>query len=184
MPIRSRAGLPAACLLAAGLLLLPGPAPGEVLDVADNGFGVRNVVTVPVDPARAYLALVDGIGKWWDPAHTHSSNAANLSIDARPQGCWCERLANQGGVRHMTVVYAEPGGLLRLVGGLGPLQGMAVAGMMSWSFQPAGKGTAVELKYLVGGYSPAGFKDLAPAVDSVQRQQLERYKRFIETGRP
>jgi hypothetical protein len=184
MPVRFRDGLPAAFLLLAGLLCPPGPAPGEVLDVADNGFGVRNVVTVPVDPARAYVALVDGIGKWWDPAHTHSGNAANLSIDARPQGCWCEQLPDQGGVRHMTVVYAEPGRLLRLVGGLGPLQGMAVAGMMSWSFQPSGKATIVELKYLVGGYNSGGFKDLAPAVDSVQRQQLERYRRFIETGKP
>jgi hypothetical protein len=182
IPFRGRR--PAFAVLAAALLLACAPAPGEVLDVGDNGFGIRNAVTVPVDPARAYLALVDAVGKWWDPAHTFSGDAANLVIEARPQGCWCERLPDQGGVRHMTVVYAEPGKLIRFAGGIGPLQAMAVSGTMTWSFQPAGKGTAVELRYLVGGYNPGGFKDMAPAVDSVLRGQLERFRRYLETGKP
>ncbi len=54
---------------------------------------------------------------------------------------------------------------------------------MTWTFRPAEKGTAVEVRYVVGGFNPAGFKDLAPAVDSVLRSQVERSKRYVETGK-
>lgn len=84
----------------------------------------------------------------------------------------------------MTVVFADPGKLLRFDGGLGPLQSLAVAGVMTWSFTPAEKGTEVELTYLVGGYNRGGFKDLAPGVDAVLRAQLERYQRYVNAGKP
>jgi hypothetical protein len=159
-------------------------ASADVLDVADNGFTVRNIVTLPTPPEKSYAAVVDGIGKWWDPAHTYSSDASNLSIDAKPQGCFCERISGQSAVRHLTVVLAMPGKLLRLEGGLGPLQAMGVAGSMTWKFQPAEMGTTVEVGYVVGGYSPRGFKEIASAVDSVLRGQLQRYKRYLESGKP
>jgi hypothetical protein len=38
---------------------------------------------------------------------------------------------NQGGVRHMQVVYVDPGKTLRMIGGLGPLQSMAATGSMT-----------------------------------------------------
>jgi uncharacterized protein YndB with AHSA1/START domain len=155
----------------------------DVLDTTEDGFTIKTSVTVSAPPERAYAALVDDVGKWWDSAHTYSQDSTNLSIDAKPQGCWCERLA-RGGVRHMTVVLAWPGKMIRFEGGLGPLQSMGVAGSMTWSFRPAEKGSTVELVYAVGGYSPNGFKEIAPAVDSVLRLALERYKRFVETGNP
>jgi hypothetical protein len=157
---------------------------GEVVDVADNGFTVKVTVSVPVDSSKAYAALVEGIGKWWDPEHTYSGDASNLSIEAKPQGCFCEKLPGQGFVRHLTVINAMPGKLLRLEGGLGPLQGMAVSGIMTWTFKPAEKGTTVEMRYAAGGYNPPGFKDLAPGVDSVLRGQLERYRRFLAPEKP
>ncbi len=159
-------------------------ASGEVVDVADNGFTVKTTVAVPVDPEKAYAAVVEGVGKWWDPEHTYSGDASNLSIEAKPQGCFCEKLAGQGFVRHLTVINAMPGKLLRLEGGLGPLQGMAVSGIMTWTFKPADRGTTVEMRYSAGGYNPPGFKDLAPVVDSVLRGQVERYRRFLSTGKP
>ncbi len=30
-------------------------------------------------------------------------------------GCFCERLPNQGGVRHMEVVYLDPGKVLAML---------------------------------------------------------------------
>ena len=165
------------------MTVLCAAAPAEVLDVADNGFTVRLTVTVPADAARAYAAVVD-VGKWWDPDHTYSHDPANLSIDARPQGCWCEKLPGQGAVRHMDVVFASPGKALRLEGGLGPLQTMGVAGSLAFTFQPADKGTTVDVRYVVGGYNPGGFKDLAGGVDGVLRAQLDRYKRYVESGKP
>jgi uncharacterized protein YndB with AHSA1/START domain len=157
---------------------------GDVLDAADNGFTVSNTVMVSAPPDKAYAAMVQDVGKWWDSAHTFSQTAANLSIDAKPQGCWCEKLPGQGGVRHLTVVYVSPGKAIGFEGGLGPLQTMGAAGSMTWKFQPAENGTKVEIRYAVGGYKPGGFKDLAPIVDSMLRSQLERYKRYSDTGKP
>jgi uncharacterized protein YndB with AHSA1/START domain len=177
----SKARMRTAALIAS--LAAGAAAPAEVVDIADNGFAIRQTVAVTADPDRAWAALVD-VGKWWDKDHTYSGDSANLTIDPRPQGCWCEKLPGKAGVAHMTVVNANPGKILRFVGGLGPLQAMAVSGVMTWTFRPADKGTAVEVAYVVGGYNRGGFKDLAPGVDGVVRDQLERYQRYVDTGKP
>ena len=94
-----------------------GLAPGTLVTVAD-GRGIPlgtaiysaasqimlRVVSAEAGLAReAYLRLVRDIGDWWNPAHTFSGNAHNISIDEKPMGCFCEKLARQGGVRHMEV---------------------------------------------------------------------------------
>lgn len=169
--------------LAAAGLLAASAASAEVVEAGDSGFTLKETVVVQADAARAYAALV-AVGKWWDPAHTYSGDAANLSIDPKPQGCWCEKLPDGGGVRHMDVVLVMPGKMVRFVGGLGPLQGMGVHGSMTWTFKPAEKGTAVEVTYVVGGHAANGFKELAAGVDGVLRGQVERYGRFVDTGKP
>ena len=167
----------------ASLLLLAAVASGEVLDVGDNGFTIRETVTVTAPPDKAYASMI-AVGKWWSSDHTYSGDAANLTIDARPMGCWCEKLPNLGGVRHMSVVGVWPGKSIRFEGGLGPLQTMGLAGSMTWTFVAAEKGTTVEVRYAAGGYNPGGLKTVAPLVDGVLHEQVERYKRFIDTGKP
>lgn len=161
------------------------PSPAEVAHAGENGFTLRNTAMLSVPPAKAYAAMLE-VGRWWSSDHTYSGDAANLSIEAKPGGCWCERLPSGGGVQHMTVVLLMPGKQARLAGGLGPLQSMGAAGSMDWKFEAADKGTKVELVYAVGGYAgaAAGFKDIAPGVDSVLKAQFERYKRYAETGKP
>ena len=102
-------------------------ASAAVVDAADNGFTIRESVTVPIAPDKAYATVID-IGKWWSSDHTNSGNAGNLSIEAKPMGCFCEKLPDGGGVRFMSVLYAAPGKTLRLEGGIGPLQAMGLAG--------------------------------------------------------
>ena len=125
-------------LLATVLLLAGSPSAfADVIDSAPAGFTVKVVVDVAAPSQRAYQALTERIGSWWDKDHTWSGNAANLSIDARPGGCFCERLAN-GGVSHMTVIY-EPGRLLRMSGGLGLFR-ICGRRAMVWAFlRPAGR---------------------------------------------
>ena len=130
------------------------------------------------------LTEADAIGRWWDPAHTFSHDSRNLSLEAKPAGCLCERLPDGGGVEHMLVVYASPGKLLRLTGAIGPLQEAALAGTMTWTLSQAGETTRVELSYAVGGFRVGGFRDLPAVVDGVLRGQLLRLKAFVETGRP
>lgn len=166
----------AAAALAAAVLR------ADVADVGENGFLLRETVTVDADAVHAWSALVN-VGQWWDPAHTYSGDSANLTLDAKTGGCWCEKLPG-GGVEHMRVVFADSGKILRLSGGLGPLQSMAITGVMTWTLKPAPKGTTVELTYAVGGYNRGGFREIAPGVEKVLAEQVARYQRYASTGRP
>ncbi len=173
----------AAALLAALAVAPGGAARAEVVDVAENGFLLRETTTVAGDARKAWNALVD-VGRWWDPAHTDSGDGAKLSLDARAGGCWCETLPDHGSVEHMRVVFVAPGRTLRLDGALGPLQSMAVSGVMTWTLTPGEKGTTIEMTYAVGGDSRGGLKDLAPGVERVLAEQVARYRAYVETGKP
>ena len=168
--------------IAFGLLAVP--AWPEVVDSAAGGFTVRTTLNIKAAPADVYTALVLGVGKWWDAAHTFSHDARNLSIDARPMGCFCEKLPGGGGVRHMEVVYADPGKSLVLSGGLGPLLSQAVAGSMQIHLEAAPEGTKLVVTYAVTGYLPAGMTSWAAPVDSVLNQQFVRLKNYLERGDP
>jgi uncharacterized protein YndB with AHSA1/START domain len=160
------------------------PARAEVIESSSTGFATKNDNVINAVPAAVYAALTDAIGKWWDPVHTFSHDARNMSLEARPGGCLCERLPDGGGVQHMNVVFAAPGKLLRLTGAIGPMQEAALAGTMTWTLSPAEKTTKVELSYAVGGFRVGGFRDLPAVVDGVLRGQLLRLKAYVETGRP
>lgn len=170
-----------AALVAA--LAAAGPAAAEVVDSSDHGFTTRNAVTVEASASEVYAALTE-VGPWWHPSHTFTTDAANLSLEARPQGCFCEKLPDGGGVRHMTVVAAMPGRLLRLRGGLGPLQGEAVSGTLTWEIGQEGDSTTITATYAVHGYVDGGIGGWAGPVDGVIRQQVERLGRYVDTGTP
>ncbi len=170
--------------IAVAIVTIGASARAEVVESSPMGFGVRNDAVINAAPAMVYAALTEAIGRWWDPAHTFSHDARNLSLESKPGGCFCERLPDGGGVEHMSVVYASPGKLLRLTGAIGPLQEAAVTGTMSWTLSPAGGATRIELSYAVGGFRVGGFRDLPAVVDGVLRGQLLRLKAYVETGRP
>lgn len=135
-------------------------------------------------PMQVWAALID-VARWWDPKHSWSGDAANLHLDARAGGCWCETLPDGGSAQHMVVVYSAPGRRLRLNGALGPLQDGNLTGNMTWTLEAAREGgTNVTLSYLLDGYFPGGLDQLAGAVDEVLGQQVNRLQRFIETGKP
>lgn len=169
--------------LALLILLLPALASAEVKESLEQGFHVETVALIAKDPVRVYEALTDEIGSWWDPGHTYSGDAANLYMEAEPQGCFCERLEG-GGVSHLTVVYAEPGKMLRLTGGLGPLQSSAVTGVLTFSLTKRGEGTRVVADYKVSGWDPGGLETWAGPVDGVIAAQVARLERYVETGSP
>lgn len=167
-----------------GLSGRPATAQESAAQVSPTGFLVRHTATIGAPPARVYDALVRQVGSWWSSDHTFSGDARNLSIDARPGGCFCEKLKEGGGLEHMRVIYAAPGGLLRMSGALGPLQASGVAGSLTWSLAATPVGTTIELSYSVGGFLAGGFEKIAPAVSAVLEEQLRRFKRFVETGKP
>jgi uncharacterized protein YndB with AHSA1/START domain len=156
----------------------------EVIDAEANGFTVRHAVTIAADRQTVYQAVVDNIGDWWSSDHTVSGNAKNLYLTAAIPGCFCERLGDGSGLVHLSVSFVNPGVMLRLTGGLGPLGLMGVAGNMTWEFDDANDGTVVTLQYAVGGYMPGGLDTVAAAVDGVLVEQMTRLASFVESGSP
>ncbi|GGB99774.1 ATPase [Novosphingobium endophyticum] len=160
-----------------------GPVAAKVVEVSDRGFVVRHVAEVPADAAESWDVLLEP-SQWWDSEHTWSGSAANLSIDPRAGGCFCEVLPNKespraaprGSVEHMRVVFVEQGRALRMAGALGPLQADAAEGTMTVLLKPAadGKGARIQLEYIVGGYVRPSYEALAPAVDGVLGNQVKR----------
>ncbi|MFN8587866.1 MAG: ATPase [Candidatus Eisenbacteria bacterium] len=173
--------LAAACA-AVCAFAVPTAGHAAVADSSAAGFLVHHEGVIHAPAADVYAALAK-IGSWWDGNHSWSGQASNLSLDPRAGGCFCEKLPN-GTVQHMTVVYADPGKQLRLSGGLGPLQGLAVSGAMTFALKGGDDGTRVTLDYMVGGYMPGGIGSLAHPVDGVLGIQFARFKRFVETGKP
>jgi len=164
------------------VLATAAPAAAEVKSATPNGFEVATTVTI-AGPADLVYGALGEVGRWWSSSHTFSRDAANLSIELRAGGCFCERLKDGGSVQHLQVVYAAPGAGLRLRGALGPLQMEGVDGTLSWALKPGEGGTDVTQSYVVGGYIRSGMEQWAPRVDRVLDEQLQRLKSFVE-GKP
>ena len=160
------------------------PVYAEVLDAAPNGFTVRHQVSIAADRFTVYDAAVGQVGQWWSSDHTVSGDAANLYINAAVPGCFCETLGENAGLVHMAVSFVNPGVLIRLTGGLGPLGLMGVNGNMTWEFDETEDGSTVTLQYAVGGYMSGGLDAVAAAVDGVLVEAMTRLKTYVETGSP
>jgi len=158
-------------------------AGAAVTDSSPNGFTLKVTVDIKAAPGIVYDNVVKNIGRWWDPAHTFSGDSANLSIEEKALGCFCEKV--KGGMsRNMQVIYFVPGETLVMTGAPGLLRDMAATATMSIGFTAAEGGTRVSVTYAVGGYSPAGLDKLAREVDGVLLTQFTRLKNFIENGKP
>lgn len=165
------------------MLVTCGAVHSEVIDSAPQGFTVRHRAQVAAAPSVAWAALTD-IARWWEPQHTYSNDARNLSLQPMVGGCFCEKLGLYGGIEHMRVLYAEPVKHLRLEGALGPLQELAVTGRMTWDIAELAGATQITMTYAVGGHAGRPVSDLAAVVDEVVGVQVERLGRFIATGTP
>jgi hypothetical protein len=166
------------------LLMLAGTSAQSAPQVTPTGFLVKLETNIHAPSAKVYDALIGQISSWWNPEHTYSHDAKNLSIDARPGGCFCEKLPNGGGMEHLRVVYIAPPQVVRFSGALGPLQASGIAGSMTWKLSGGSDTTRFELSYSVGGFIPGGFEEIAPAVEAMLREQVDRLKMFAETGKP
>ncbi len=161
-------------LLIVLLATLPHTASADVLAASREGFSLRIVTMSLAKPEESYRAFTE-IQRWWDPAHSYSGVAANLSLDVSPGGAFLEKLPEGGFVKHLEVVYAAPGKELRLLGGLGPLQPMGMHGAMTIQFEEFGRGSRTVVLYNVAGFAETGLENLAPIVDAVQSAQMIRH---------
>jgi uncharacterized protein YndB with AHSA1/START domain len=167
-----------ALVLCAGLAV---SARAEVTHSGPSGFVSEHTLVVQGSPDEVFIALTDQVSEWWDASHSYSGEAANFSLSAVAGGCFCERLPDGGSVEHMRVLFAAPGRLLRLSGGLGPLQGMGASGAMDFALEADGVDrTRLRYRYTVSGYVPTGLENLAGPVDQVQLGQLQRLAAHLQ----
>lgn len=157
------------------------PASAEVHDTSPYGFAVRATATVPATPEEAWDELLDP-ADWWSGNHTFSGKAANLSLDPRAGGCFCELLPGtagsdappRGGVQHMQVAFLDKAKTLRLTGALGPLQSEPVTGVLTFILRKEAGGTRINAEYSVGGYMRIPAERMGPLVDRVITEQVGR----------
>ena len=155
-------------------------AQAKVLNIAEHGFIIENSITTEASQQQAWRALIDHPDKWWPADHTWWGKAEHLSIDERAGGCFCE-LSGNNSAEHMRISFVDQYNLLRMTGGLGPLQGMGMHGSLDWIFTTEEDGkTQITLKYQVAGINPDGYQTLAPIVDKVQAQQLGALGEFLK----
>jgi uncharacterized protein YndB with AHSA1/START domain len=164
-------------IIAAAALCASGAAQAEVVSADANGLHVRQAVQIVVPPVNAFAAFGQ-VSDWWNPEHSYSGKAANLSLSLTPGGCFCERFPDGGGVEHMRVTYVEPGKRILLTGSLGPLLYLATTGVMDVQFERIAGGTKITLDYKAAGFAEGGANKLAPVVDGVLAEQMRRYRQF------
>ena len=172
------------CIVAA--YLCASPATAEVASASSSSFVIEAETELAATPDRVWRNL-RRIERWWGAAHTYSGDSARLSLAARAGGCWCERWGNGQSVEHMRVVAVmEHDGVrtLRAAGGLGPLQGMGVTGVLTFTIAPQADGAKLTMNYRVSGDSSLGLDQIAPIVDGGLMEQFGRLTRYSALGSP
>lgn len=162
------------CIAAALALTGSWPLAADVTQSSEFGFTVHHTLHTVAEPSTAYETMTARIDQWWNPEHSWSGDSGNLYLAAEPGGCFCERLPHNGHVEHLRIVYLAPGEEIRFDGSLGPLQQMPVQGRMIWTVEAEEGGSRITFTYHVFGHPDGGLSDIAPAVDSVIGEQLER----------
>jgi len=159
---------------------LPLLCEAEVSGSSASGFTVTQSVTTTASAKHAWQGMMGHIDQWWHPDHTWSGDAGNLYIKPSIGGCFCEHLEPRGEVEHLRIIYINPGKEVRFDGALGPLQSMAAQGRMIWKVDPAQNGSTITFTYMVSGSVEGGFTAIAPAVDGVLKQQIERLAGLLD----
>ena len=151
------------------------PALAAVESANADGFVVRHEVVVPGDRAHAFADVIHP-ERWWSDAHTWSGSAANLSLDPRAGGCWCEKWA-KGEAEHGVVIRVLADENLRVRAAFGPLQEMALNGVFDLTLADVeGGGTRIVATFRVNGPASANLDKLAAPVDGVIGEQVERLR--------
>ena len=161
-------------------LLLPLAAAAEVKQSAADGAIIEHHFQVSASPDVAWSALTHP-ERWWPSDHTWSGSAANMRLQAEAGACFCENWG-ENSAEHGHVVMAVPGKLLRINGALGPLQDMAVTGVLSIKLAAKDGGTEATVTYRLSGDASHKLNDgLIQAVDKVVGQQFGSFASYASS---
>ncbi|MBY0563892.1 MAG: hypothetical protein K2P58_06870 [Hyphomonadaceae bacterium] len=159
------------------------PAQAEVSEATPSMFVVQGERLAGDSPDHVWRSVAR-ISQWWDGAHTYSGDARRLSLATRAGGCFCERWADQSVEHARVIMVMEHEGVrtLRMAGALGPLQAIGAGGVLTIVVAPDGDGAKITMNYRVSGDASLGLDAMAPAVDMVLMNQLDRLQRYASTG--
>jgi uncharacterized protein YndB with AHSA1/START domain len=146
------------------------PAGAEVKLAAADAFLIEHRFNIAAPATKVWDALMHP-EDWWPSDHTWSGDRGNLSLSAQAGACFCERWVG-GSVEHGRVIMAIPGSLLRMRAALGPLQEMAVAGVITVTLEEKDGRTSMIVTHRVSGDTALKLDALAPIVDQVNAQQF------------
>jgi uncharacterized protein YndB with AHSA1/START domain len=159
-------------------LLLPAVASAELKMSAPDAALIEHRFQIAATPAEAWQVLVHP-ERWWPADHTWSGAPGNLSLLAEAGGCFCERWDGNS-VEHARVVMARPGVLLRLRGSLGPLQEMAVTGVLTVTLAVKDGGTEAVVTYRLSGDPSHKLDSFVRGVDQVIGQQFGNFAKAAD----
>jgi uncharacterized protein YndB with AHSA1/START domain len=164
-------------LAASIALLMPLAVPAAVTQSSPDGAIIEHHFTIAAEPAVAWDALVHP-ELWWPSNHTWSGDHANLRLDAQAGGCFCENWG-ESSAEHGRIVMSLPGQLLRIRGALGPLQDMAVTGVLTIQLAATESGgTEATVTYRLSGDASHKLDTFVPVVDKVIGQQFGAFAAF------
>jgi uncharacterized protein YndB with AHSA1/START domain len=154
----------------------------EVKQGSTDGFIVEHRFHITATPAQAWEALGHP-ELWWPKDHTWSGSASNLSLKTELGGCFCERWKD-GGAEHGRVIMVQREKLLRMNAALGPMQDMAISGVLSIALAKKDDGTDAVVTYRVSGTAEHGFDKFVAGVDQVLGQQFGNFATFASAKHP
>jgi uncharacterized protein YndB with AHSA1/START domain len=115
---------------------------------------------IQASPHEVWQALTENIGHWW-PADFYAGGEdgkRSFSIEAKPGGLMKETWSNGGGVLWGTVICANPGVQLQVLGALFPNWGGPSQWFGSWDLSASGTGTKLRFsESTVGRIADAGL---------------------------
>lgn len=153
---------------------------GTVLENDSSGFITESSVSIRANALDVFDTFTK-LSEWWDPHHSFSLDAKNLSLNLQVGGHFLEQMGDGQGVIHSTVIFSKRGELLRMSGALGPLQMLGAYGTLTLEFKENKSGVDLIATYVVMGRN---LQDWAEPVEQVLCEQLVRLKNFVETGDP
>ena len=145
----------------------------EVVSSSDSGFVLSHEATSELAPDALFARMMDP-STWWDPEHSYSGKAANLSMGNRAGDYWREDWAG-GSVIHGQVLQVINGQMLMLSAPFGPLA--ATGAECIWTIritQGENGGTKIISSHTVVGGPDSGLAAMAGPVDFVMGNGINR----------
>lgn len=147
----------------------------DIVTASGDHYTLRQEATSTLTPMALWDRLVVP-ASWWHPEHTYSGRSENLSLELTVGGLWREDWAG-GNVLHGEVTHIVPGKKLQMIATFGPLKDIAVAVIWTIDITPHEGGSKVVFTEIANGTSASKLDELAPAVDYVKTEAINRLVR-------